>query len=63
MASHQLTALIFIVVYYVFVIGLSLYRRMVKSELDYFLASRTFAAWILISTSLGFGAGFSTSRG
>jgi SSS family solute:Na+ symporter len=47
MASHQLTALIFIVVYYVFVIGLSLYRRMVKSELDYFLASRTFPAWIL----------------
>jgi len=47
MANYQLTALVFIVVYYAFVIGLSLYRRMVKSELDYFLASRTFPAWIL----------------
>ena len=47
MANYQLTALIFIVVYYAFVIGVSLYRRMVKSELDYFLASRTFPAWIL----------------
>jgi SSS family solute:Na+ symporter len=47
MQNYQLTALIFLVVYYVFVIGLSLYRRMVKSEVDYFLANRTFPAWIL----------------
>jgi SSS family solute:Na+ symporter len=47
MESYQVTALIFIVVYYAFVIGLSLYRKMVKSEMDYFLASRTFPAWIL----------------
>jgi len=47
MANYQITALVFIVVYYAFVIGLSLYRKMVKTELDYFLASRTFPAWIL----------------
>ena len=47
MANYQIMALIFIVVYYVFVIGLSLYRKMVKSEVDYFLAGRTFPAWIL----------------
>jgi len=32
---------------YLFVIGVSLYRKMVKSEIDYFLASRTFPAWVL----------------
>ncbi len=47
MQNYQLTALIFLVIYYVFIIGLSLYRRMVKSEVDYFLANRTFPAWIL----------------
>ncbi len=47
MQNYQLTALIFIIVYYAFIIGLSLYRRMVKSELDYFLANRTFPAWML----------------
>ena len=47
MANYQIMALIFIVVYYVFIIGLSLYRKMVKSEVDYFLAGRTFPAWIL----------------
>jgi SSS family solute:Na+ symporter len=47
MQNYQLTALIFLVIYYAFIIGLSLYRRMVKSEVDYFLANRTFPAWIL----------------
>ena len=47
MQSFQLTALIFLIVYYAFVIGLSLYRRMVKSEVDYFLAGRSFPAWVL----------------
>jgi SSS family solute:Na+ symporter len=47
MQSFQLTALIFLIVYYAFVIGLSLYRRMVKSEVDYFLANRSFPAWVL----------------
>lgn len=47
MENYQLMALIFIVIYYAFVIGLSLYRRMVKTEIDYFLAGRTFPAWIL----------------
>ena len=35
MQTYQLTALIFLVLYYAFVIGLSLYRKMVKSEMDY----------------------------
>jgi SSS family solute:Na+ symporter len=47
MQNYQLIALIFLVIYYAFIIGLSLYRRMVKSEVDYFLANRTFPAWIL----------------
>ncbi len=47
MESFQVTALIFLILYYAFVIGLSLYRKMVKSEIDYFLANRTFPAWIL----------------
>ncbi len=47
MQTYQLTALIFLVLYYAFVIGLSLYRKMVKSEMDYFLANRKFPAWIL----------------
>jgi SSS family solute:Na+ symporter len=47
MQNYQLTALIFLIIYYAFIIGLSLYRRMVKSEVDYFLAGRTFPAWIL----------------
>jgi hypothetical protein len=47
MQNYQLTALIFLVVYYVFIIGLSLYRRMVKSEVDYFLANRTWMECLL----------------
>ena len=47
MQSFQVSALIVLIVYYAFVIGLSLYRRMVKSEVEYFLAGRSFPAWIL----------------
>jgi SSS family solute:Na+ symporter len=47
MAPFQIAALAFLVVYYLFIIGLSVYRKMVKSEIDYFLANRTFPAWIL----------------
>jgi SSS family solute:Na+ symporter len=47
MANYQIMALIFILIYYAFVIGLSLYRKKVKTEMDYFLAGRTFPAWIL----------------
>jgi len=35
------------VAYFAFIIGLSIYRRMVKTELDYFLAGRKFPYWIL----------------
>jgi len=47
METYQTVGLIFIIIYYAFVIGLSLYRKMVKSEIDYFLANRKFPAWIL----------------
>jgi len=47
METFQIIAIVFLILYFAFVIGMSLYRRMVKSEVDYFLASRTFPAWIL----------------
>ena len=47
METYQIVAVVFLVLYFGFVIGLSLYRRMVKSEMDYFLANRTFPYWIL----------------
>lgn len=47
METYQLVALVFIVLYYAFIIGLSIYRKMVKTEIDYFLANRTFPAWVL----------------
>jgi len=47
MKTYQIVAILFVLVYYAFIIGLSLYRKKIKSEEDYFLASRTFPAWIL----------------
>jgi SSS family solute:Na+ symporter len=47
MENYQVMALIFILIYYAFVIGLSLYRKKVKTEKDYFLAGRSLPAWIL----------------
>ncbi len=47
MESYQLAAIIFIIIYYAFIIGLSIYRKVIKSEMDYFLANRTFPAWVL----------------
>ncbi len=47
MEKYQVMALVFILIYYAFVIGLSLYRKKVKTEMDYFLAGRSFPAWIL----------------
>ncbi len=47
METFQIVAIVFLIIYFVFVIGLSIYRRMVKTEIDYFLAARKFPAWIL----------------
>lgn len=47
METFQIVALVFMVAYFAFIIGLSIYRRMVKTELDYFLAGRKFPYWIL----------------
>ena len=47
LSNLQISALVSLVLYYAFIIGLSVYRRMVKSEMDYFLANRTFPAWVL----------------
>jgi SSS family solute:Na+ symporter len=47
MESHHLVALIFLILYFAFIIGLSMYRRMVKTELEFFLADRKFPHWIL----------------
>ena len=47
METHHLVALIVIIVYFVFIIGLSVYRRLAKTELDFFLADRKFPHWIL----------------
>lgn len=47
MDTHHLVALIFMIVYFAFIIGLSVYRRVAKTELDFFLADRKFPHWIL----------------
>jgi SSS family solute:Na+ symporter len=47
MDTHHLVALIVIIVYFVVIIGLSVYRRLAKTELDFFLADRKFPHWIL----------------
>jgi SSS family solute:Na+ symporter len=47
MDTHHLVALIIMIVYFVFIIGLSVYRRLAKTELDFFLADRKFPHWIL----------------
>ena len=47
MDTHHLVALIVIIVYFVFIIGLSVYRRLAKTELDFFLGDRKFPHWIL----------------
>jgi SSS family solute:Na+ symporter len=47
MEAHHLVALILMIVYFVFIIGLSVYRRLAKTELDFFLADRKFPHWIL----------------
>jgi SSS family solute:Na+ symporter len=47
MDTHHLVALILMIVYFAFIIGLSMYRRLAKTELDFFLADRKFPHWIL----------------
>jgi SSS family solute:Na+ symporter len=47
METHHLVALIFLIVYFAFIIGLSMYRRLVKTELQFFLADRKFPHWVL----------------
>jgi len=47
MDTHHLVALIFMIAYFAFIIGLSVYRRLAKTEMDFFLANRKFPHWIL----------------
>lgn len=47
MDTHHVVAMVFVILYFAFIIGLSVYRRLAKTELDFFLADRKFPHWIL----------------